>query len=761
MHRSAFTCARLFGALVAILLEPSLVLAAPPPAGEAGQDALAHPSGSSTLPSVDVHGTRPSYAPNAPLGVAGKMGLTLRQTPHAVSVITRQRIEDQGLTTAVDVMRWMPGITIYSTNDSEANTFYSRGYVLNNIMVDGVLLGGSFWQTPADLSMYESMELLRGPAGFFAGNGQNGSPGGALNMVRKRPVTTPRRDIQLGIGSWNYRRTTLDVGGALTDDGRLRSRAVVSYIDRDFHYDYAHRRNLTLYGALAYDLAEHSTLTLGLEFERRRSIPSSAGLPLRGDGSDPRWPRNKTTVLPWGRWHADTPAGFVELAQRFNDHWNLRVVYAQKQENLLWDWGYVSGTVDPIPGSNQRQTRMVGQSRDDDSKEHSVDVRVNGGFDLFGQSHQLAFGFDWMKRSRWALYPLRQGYGSWEADYPVLVDFENFDPSLYPRREAQIDPAYFSTYGPTLQRGIFLNLRMQITEPLVLTTGARLSRYGYGGYTRQAEGTYRSGAYERSNVLTPYAALSYDFNAHHSVFFSYADIFRVQNAYTRELKMVDPQLGKNLELGWKSEYYEGQLNTSVSVYQLDRVNATRTDPHPDARTICRGFPNENSVCQIADNDRRVRGLDMEISGRLTENWDISAGANWLTKKYTRWHDSRGGTHANQGQTWDRDQPSRMFKLWSAWRLPGAASQWRIGGGMLAQSRIFSSRSASGLVPAATTVQGGYATYSAMVRWEINPFWSAQLNLNNVLDKWYYTSVGTSTVVYGEPRNFMLNVNARF
>jgi len=634
--------------------------------------------------------------------------------------------------------------------------------VLNNIMVDGALIGGSFWQTPADLSMYESMELLRGPAGFFAGNGQSGSPGGALNMVRKRPITSPHREVQFGVGSWNFRRTSLDVGGALTGDGRLRSRAVVSYIDRDFHFDYAHRRNLTLYGALAYDLAEHSVLTLGLESERRRSTSLTSGIPLRGDGSDPRWPRNKSTALPWGVWRADTPGGFVELAQRFNDHWNLRAIYARKQEKLHWDWGWIAGIIDPIPGTNQRQTYVTTQRRDSKFKEESVDVRVNGEFDLFGQHHQVAFGFDWAKRSSRSVQPQRYPYGSWEADYPVLVDFKNFDPSLYPRREAQIDPTRFSVNGPTLQRGIFLNLRMHITEPLVLTTGARLSRYGYGGQTQPATNRYRNGAYKRRNVLTPYAALNYDFNAHHSVFFSYADIFRVQNAYTRELDMVDPLLGENLELGWKSEYYDGQLNTSISVYQLDRVNATRTDPHPDARTICRGYPNENSVCQIADNEQRVRGLDMEISGQLTEHWDISAGANWLTKKYTRWHDSSGGIHANQGQTWGQGQPNRTFKLWSVWRL-GTASQWRIGGGMLAQSRFFSSRSASsnGLIPAVTNVQGGYATYSAMVHWEINPSWSAQLNLNNLLDKWYYTNIGTSSVVYGEPRNFMLNVNARF
>jgi len=761
MQKTALPCT-----LATLLLTPSLALAgeqAPPPQVDdtAPPVAAAPAKSSSTLPSVEVHGTRPSYAPSTPMGI-GKMGLTLRQTPQAVSVITKQRIEDQGLTTAVDVMRWMPGIVLNNTHDQEANRFYSRGFHLDNIMVDGALIGGSFWQTPADLSIYENMELLRGPAGFFVGNGQSGSPGGALNMVRKRPVTSPRREIQVGVGSWDYRRTTLDVGGALSKDNRLRSRAVVSYIDRDFHFDYSHRRNLTLYGALAYDLAQSSTLTLGLEVERRRAVHTSSGIPLRGDGSDPRWPRNKTVVLPWGLWKGDTPGGFIELAQRFNDHWDLRAVYAYKREKLHWDWGWVTGTYEPVPGSDQDPLYITSQRRNSSFKEHSADVRINGEFDLFGQHHQIAFGFDWSKGSTWSLSPVNYGYRYRGPGFPVWVsDFDNFDPSLYPHREAEIDPAQYNINGPTLQRGIFLNLRLHISEPLALITGARLSRYSHAGQTRPANNRYRNGAYEKDNVLTPYAALTWDFTPHHSVFFSYADIFRIQNSYTIKQEMVDPLLGKNLELGWKSEYYDGLLNTSVSVYQLDRVNATRTDPHPDARMLCRGLPNENSVCVIGDNEQRVRGLDMEISGQLTESWDFSAGANWLTKKYTRWHDSRGNVSSTQGQTWSRDQPNRTLKLWSAWRLPGSASNWRVGGGILAQSKTSSSRSARGLVPAATTIQGGYAIYSAMVNWEINQAWSAQLNVNNLLDKWYYTSIGTSRVAYGEPRNFMLNVNARF
>lgn len=49
---------------------------------------------------------------------------------------------------------------------------------------------------------------------------------------------------------------------------------------------------------------------------------------------------------------------------------------------------------------------------------------------------------------------------------------------------------------------------------------------------------------------------------------------------------------------------------------------------------------------------------------------------------------------------------------------------------------------------------------AMVRFDIDDRWSAQLNVNNVFDKTYHA--GTSPIAtYGEPRNAMLTLVSRF
>ena len=103
----------------------------------------------------------------------------------------------------------------------------------------------------------------------------------------------------------------------------------------------------------------------------------------------------------------------------------------------------------------------------------------------------------------------------------------------------------------------------------------------------------------------------------------------------------------------------------------------------------------------------------------------------------------------------------MLKLWSTHNLTGAASGWRVAAGFRAQSMIETSRTASGVVPASTMMQGGYSVWDAMVSWDINPQWTARLNVNNLFDKYYYSSISTSSVMYGEPRGYMLTLTGRF
>lgn len=106
--------------------------------------ALAQESGVATLPAVQVQadgdpttteGTG-SYTPRATAASTG-LPLTLRETPQSVTVVTRQRIEDQDMRSLTDILGNTPGISVQNY-DSERYTFSSRGFAITNYLYDGV-----------------------------------------------------------------------------------------------------------------------------------------------------------------------------------------------------------------------------------------------------------------------------------------------------------------------------------------------------------------------------------------------------------------------------------------------------------------------------------------------------------------------------------------------------------------------------------------------------------------------------------------------
>lgn len=116
-----------------------------------------------------------------------RMDLSLRETPQSVTVIGRQQIEDQNLVTLDNVLRQTPGIV--ADRLDERVTFSSRGFALGT-MIDGVPTL-AFNTVAGEASMlstaiYDRVEVIRGSAGLLNGVG---SPGGVVNLVRKRPTS--------------------------------------------------------------------------------------------------------------------------------------------------------------------------------------------------------------------------------------------------------------------------------------------------------------------------------------------------------------------------------------------------------------------------------------------------------------------------------------------------------------------------------------------------------------------------------------------
>ncbi|WP_374242577.1 TonB-dependent siderophore receptor [Zoogloea sp.] len=686
--------------------------------------------------------------------VGGKSDVALREIPQSVSVLTRQRIEDQNLIEATRALTWVTGLVDGRSNESDTPLISARGFRVDNVTIDGSLAGATFWQVPSDLSMYEQVEVLRGPTGLFNGSGPTGSAGGAINYRRKRPQADPLTQMEFAVGQWDHYRVTLDAARPLGEDDRLRGRLVASSLDQNDFIAYTGRQNQMIYGVLDFRLSPATLLTVGADHDRRRSVPTYKYSTFRGDGSDPRWPREMAWMVPWARWDGDTTGAFAELAHRFDDDWRLKAAYNYRQEKLFWDWAWVAGVVDPIPGSTQKPLYVTGQRRDTDDQVHTFDVNLTGRFRAWGRTHDLVVGANASQREQVTHQPVSGKY-SYDWGKP---DTFYIDPSRINIGEAPWRPSVMSG-NPTTYRyqddGVYGNLRLRVLDQLTLTAGGRVSTYEYKGYTNNT--VTNKGAYKRSGVVTPYAALTWDFSDSTSAYVSHAEVFSVTNAYKVTGEMVEPVEGNNREIGLKSEFFDGNLLASVAAYRLTRKNQTRIDP--SAPYPCPASPLPNAYCYVADNEQQVDGAELELVGRLSRNWQVMLGLSHMKKRYTRWLDGKGAVSGTQGDSWWKDDPDNTVKAWSSYRLPGAAASWRVGGGVRWQSETYAERVASGPIPAARVTQPAFAVWDAMLAWEIDKTWRAQLNVTNLFDKAYYSRVTTSYGSYGEPRRLMLTVRA--
>jgi len=733
-------------------------------------------TGVGTLNAVTVEAKEiPQYLSNAPVSVSGPMGLTMRETPQSVSVITEERMRDEGLVSAGDVLGRTTGITFGHHSSQEGVHANARGFRMDNIMVDGLSLQGNQRKLAADLSLYEQVEVMRGPAGLYAGSGAAGNPGGAVNLVRKRPTRERRTNLQLSAGSWNNYRSTIDTSGALNASGSLRGRGIVSYIDREYFYDFGSHKNLTAGGSLEWDITSSTILTFGLDYETRDARIASPRRFTRWDGSDPGGPRSRSTGMPWGKSKWNEYGAFVQLEHLLANDWNFKTQYTYKKSDDFNDYASVSYYIDEADGKYRNFIQgSYGASKYWDQ---GFSADLTGKFDLWGRTHDFVTGFNFQSNKRHSLnIPSNwKGYGYGRRGAPSRlehVDFDSMDYDKYPWLASSPDYSKWNIYEPDRQMGYYANVRFHLSEPLKVMTGFRVSRFSDGGISKYYLDTpeHKKGSYTQSNEVTPFAALSYDLNAQHTAHISYSEVFKIQDYYDIEGNRVDPLKGKNWELGVKSDWYGERLQTMLSLYRLERVNSVwRVEESPCQSLLA--MHGITAACYVADNKQRTTGVEFEINGRITPAWDISVGLSAQRRKYVKRTLNGGAMSSGQGQSWNNTEPTRTANLWLMHRLQGAAQGWRMGLGVRAQNKTWSDYSGNitkdknGNIlserSAFTIHQGGYTTFNAMISWQINPQWRTQLNIDNISSKNYQSQLSSWYVYNSAPRSYMLSLTGRF
>jgi outer membrane receptor for ferric coprogen and ferric-rhodotorulic acid len=650
--------------------------------------------------------------------VGSKVPTSSRRTPQTVSVVTRQRIEEQNLHTLSEALQATPGMTVLN-NITGMSFIYSRGFALSSVQQDGVPLEYSNNQAygPLDLAIYDHVEVLRGPGGLFTGAGQ---PSGTINMVRKRPRDHVAVEAAGTFGSFDFYRGMLDVTGPLDPAGTIRSRFVAAFQDNDYFFDTAHNRNLALYGTTEADLGSATRLRFGASYQRNEGVPT-VGLPAYADGRLLDVPRNTFLGARWGKRPNDTINPFAEFTHAFDNGWKLRVASDYFRTETNWIRVAATSGVDPatglFPAYSARQTRYV-------EDQVSLDSSLTGEVEAFGRTHRLLAGFNW-----------RNEYYIYLPGSPIIIPgpFSAFLSSA-----AFAMPSYFPLQSRTDTRienfGPYASARISLADPLSLVLGGRLTWYQASTqilYPKVQAPTY----YGADGTFTPYAALVYDLTDELSAYASYTSIFQPQNLLTYEGRLLEPVEGEQFEVGLKQSLFDNRLEASAAAFWIDQKNTAQADnSHPGSY-----LPSGGEV--------ESKGVDLQLTGALLPGWNVMAGYTFNPTRYVR--------DANyQGQAYSVVTPAHIFKLWTNYEIQEELLRgWSVGVGVNAVSRFGNNG----------YYQDGYATLGARLAYKLNEHVTASVNFDNITDMKYYQTVGAAAYnnTYGEPFSFNFNVRAMF
>lgn len=243
----------------------------------AGRDARSARRTAARRPAVAAAVSKP-VVPNAatPLNSnavaesASRLGLTARETPATVEVISAETMREQGYRTVSDVAQGAVGVTA-GDNPAEPSAFSMRGFTNSqiNTLYNGIKIGPqNMTSRIMDTANLEAVEILKGPASLMSGEG---AAGGAINFVTKQPHTGRiRNEADFSWDSLNSFRAHYGSGGSTNVQG-LDYRFDVSRSALNGFADDTNTKTLDVSGQLNYRISDSLKVWGAIEYREDRS----------------------------------------------------------------------------------------------------------------------------------------------------------------------------------------------------------------------------------------------------------------------------------------------------------------------------------------------------------------------------------------------------------------------------------------------------------------------------------------------------------
>jgi iron complex outermembrane receptor protein len=565
----------------------------PAAAGTAGAGAA--PEGAIALDTIDVQGPR-----NGTIGyvatrstAGSRIETPIIETPRSVSVVTRQELDDRGVQTPVEAVRYSAGVMTGTFGfDPRFDQIYIRGFPITTFgdYRDGLRQpAGSYATFRTEPYQVDRFDILKGPASVLYGQS---TPGGIIDRISKLPTDTPIREVTGQFGSFGRLQGAFDIGGPIDGERQFLYRVVGVARTGDTNFHIADKR-LLLAPSFTWRPSDQTTLTVyGLaqkdETDGNVAALNRSGQIIRIRASDPSYDFQRQNQYQIG----------YRFDHRFDDILSIRQHVRYSAFDVTGRYltgGVTGGGWDPNnPNIYRRGSAAVAERLDVFQADNQLRANLMTG----PISHTVVTGLDYM----W--YASRFGTGTLAANPAYALNVLN--------------PVY-GLDGPTPAITSVTGLRQEQTglyvQDQMKLGNWRLSLAARQDFVTQTQSNLVSGAVtgQRANsALTYSAGLLYLFDSGIAPYVSYARSFQPVTSLDVNGNMLAPSRGEQVEAGIKYQAPDGRLSATFSAYQLTEQNAPK-------------YAGFNAFAYyVSVGEIRTRGFEVEGRARLTDEFDVLA-----------------------------------------------------------------------------------------------------------------------------------------
>ncbi len=530
----------------------------------------------------------------------------LRNIPQSIQVVPQQVLEDQQVTRLDQALRNVSGVTSGSTNLGRNLEFNIRGFDGTPILRDGFRqFGADVFPETANL---ERVEVLKGPASVLYGESE---PGGLINLVTKKPTSTPFYEIEAQFGNRNFISPRIDFSGPLTDDGKLLYRLNALYRTNDDIQDVDRKvERLFISPVVTWKISDRTDLTFELEFLTEKR-PPSFGIPAIG---------NRIADIPFDR-ITNEPDDFgkeeyisvgYDLEHRFNDNWELRNAFRFTRQNALLEVAYPF-EIDEETGTVTRFWAAQPQKGESYSLQTSAIGKVATG----AVDHELLFGID--------LNFTRDNFNDLiRLDDANPLELNLFDPLYRTASRPDFDqlPLISDRETETRRLGVFVQDRVSFSDSFFLLAGLRYDTVEQIVTNNPTDFDPTSTETTQNNdALIPRIGLVYKPIEEISLYASYSQSFAPNIETTSGGEALNPERGEGFEVGIKSELLESKLFATLAYFNITKQNVASEDP-------------DDPFSFVATGEQASQGIELDVSGEILPGWNIIASYAYIDAKVT-------------------------------------------------------------------------------------------------------------------------------